>query len=703
VLDINADGQDRAIAKERVLTACRLARAYGDAYDGYLDRVDDAMADYDIDRFEASEDTKLKRLLYPEDADEWLMASRSDRQDALDELSAGGWRVIREVLSESTPVDALIHRNTRDTLRKYEAVGLLDTTVPDRNPEQRKIELTEETRAVYDQIDEYTREFYKRAQQTDEAQTRAIGFVMTTYRQRLTSSLHAIEQSLKRRREGLRSGLNDASEVSESDLQTGGVSEREEVLRREYGLRVDQIGANSSDGQRVREFELSELEEFIAQLYDVPEDPKLEQLMQDLSELSSLARDTVIIFTQYTDTLDAIKEKVCVSHNDVGTYSGDGGEIFDADADEWQNVSKERVKREFTDPDGDLSILVCTDSASEGLNLQSCDAMVNYDMPWNPQIVEQRIGRIDRIGQRNKKVLVWNYIYDDTVEEDIYERLGERINLFEQAVGPLRPILDGLEGEVESVAMGESTKSGVDIAESAQAQSKEAAQKSKQVGLAHDFDDIQPEDIIDEAKLYGWTESHPDVGDIGYPNRPFDPLINPDVVKRLFTQSQVLRNEGWTFEMLDRELTEDEEAPYQKLYRLSIPENADPPISSAPPDDTVQSIYADEGEVLVSFDPEVLEWYPSVVIPLPQHGLFDHLLSILIDELGGTTEDEVIRVAGKREETGPRVWTEPSAISEADVATYATEAQRRLTLDMPLPEESTGRSQITDWLRRYEG
>lgn len=105
------------------------------------------------------------------------MASRSDRQDTLDELSPGRWRIIRDVLSESTPVDALIHRNTRDTLRKYEAVSLLDTTGPDRNPEQRKIELTEETRAVYDQIDEYTREFYKRAQQTGEAQTRAIVLV----------------------------------------------------------------------------------------------------------------------------------------------------------------------------------------------------------------------------------------------------------------------------------------------------------------------------------------------------------------------------------------------------------------------------------------------------------------------------------------------------------------------------------------------
>jgi len=108
-LETNEDRQDRAIAKERVLTACRLARAYGDAYDGYLDHVDDAMADYDIDRFEASEDTKLKRLLYPEDADEWLMASRSDRQDALDELS----RVVGE---SSAMFSRSPHPSTRSSI-----------------------------------------------------------------------------------------------------------------------------------------------------------------------------------------------------------------------------------------------------------------------------------------------------------------------------------------------------------------------------------------------------------------------------------------------------------------------------------------------------------------------------------------------------------------------------------------------------------
>jgi len=116
-------------------------------------------------------------LLYPKRKardDEWLTFSRADRLGALDEPSESGWRLIRDVFASSTPIDALIHRNTRHTLRKYEQVGLLDTTVPDREPEQHRIDLTEETRTVYDRIDDYTRKFYKLAQQSDEADSRAI-------------------------------------------------------------------------------------------------------------------------------------------------------------------------------------------------------------------------------------------------------------------------------------------------------------------------------------------------------------------------------------------------------------------------------------------------------------------------------------------------------------------------------------------------
>jgi hypothetical protein len=669
-----------------------MIQSFVQRYDDVETRVDQTIDDSD---FSLSERRRLNRVLGT-----GRLGTR-DWEDKFSNLTVDGLRFLLDIGEETTPVKSRVFRNTRQTLRMCKRAGLLDENIPRRDIETRSVELGD-AEPLYDRVEEYISNVYDQSKKLLEGKEKtAIGFVMTTYRQRLTSSLHAVEQSLQRRRDNLRSDLQDVSNVSDSDFTTGAIADREEVLRREYDLTVDEIGATGSAGERVRKFELNELEDFIAQLLDVPEDPKLEQLMQDLTELSERARDTVIIFTQYTDTLDAIKEKVSLSHHDVGTYSGGGGEIYDAAEGEWNGVSKERVKREFTDPDGDLSILVCTDSASEGLNLQSCDAMINYDLPWNPMKVEQRIGRIDRIGQENEEVLIWNYVYDETVEEDIYERLGERINLFEQAVGPLRPILEGLEGEVQNVAMGESAKSGEDIVSAAEDEAAEAEQKSRQVGLTQNLDEVQPADIIEKAKLEGWNTSHPDVGSIGYDDRPFEPLINPDVVKRLFTQSQVLRNKGWQFEMLDRQITEDEDAPYQKLYRLTIPAEAAPPISSDPPNDTVQSIYADENEVLVSFDPEVLEWYPSVVIPLPQHEFFEYLLDELLEELDEVTEDEVLRVAGIIDDDGHRIQTEPSATSDARVATYATNAERRLTLDVPLPDSHTAEETIGKWLSTY--
>jgi superfamily II DNA or RNA helicase len=677
----------------RLQTWVGMIQSFVQAHDDVLERVEERV---DNSNFSLGQQRRLNRILGT-----GRLGTR-DWKDKFSNLSVDGLRFLLELGEETTPVKSRIFRNTRQTLRMCAEADLLDANIPRRDIETRSVELGD-AEPLYDRVETYISDVYDQSKKLLEGKEKtAIGFVMTTYRQRLTSSLHAVDQSLRRRRDNLQSELRDVSEVADSDLRTGAIADREEVLQREYGMTVDEIGASGPAGERVRKFELNELENFIAQLYDVPEDPKLEQLMQDLNELSARARDTVIIFTQYTDTLDAIKEKICLSHHDVGTYSGRGGEMYDAEGEEWQGSSKERVKREFTDPEGDLSILVCTDSASEGLNLQTCDALINYDLPWNPMKVEQRIGRIDRIGQTNSEVLVWNYVYNDTVEEDIYERLGERINLFEQAVGPLRPILEGLEGEVENVAMGDSMKSGEELASQAEADSEMAEQKSEQIGLSQEPDEITPEQIIKNSKLDGWTEAYPDLGRIGYEDRPFEPLLTPDVVRRLFTQSQVLRNKGWRFEMLDRELTEKEDAPYKKLYRLNIPTRASPPIPDDPPDDTIQAMYADQGEVLVSFDPSVLDWFPSVLIPLPQQELFEYLVQELMTGIDLEADNDITRIEGTVNNLVRN--SSPGAPSADDtlIATFATSATRRLTLDVSLPEESRAVRVIQNWLDEYD-
>ena len=135
----------------------------------------------------------------------------------------------------------------------------------------------------------------------------------------------------------------------------------------------------------------------------------------------------------------------------VGCYSGRGGEVWDPAAQAWSGMSKERLQREFAA--GSIKVLVCTDAAAEGLNLQNCGTVFNYDMPWNPMKVEQRIGRVDRIGQQRPKVRIRHFFYRGTVEADVYAALGDRINWFETVVGDLQPILQAVHRTIHDAAM----------------------------------------------------------------------------------------------------------------------------------------------------------------------------------------------------------------------------------------------------------
>jgi hypothetical protein len=110
----------------------------------------------------------------------------------------------------------------------------------------------------------------------------------------------------------------------------------------------------------------------------------------------------------------------------LGTYSGQGGQYWDEAARRMVRVERDEIKHRFLR--GEIDILVCTDAAAEGLNLQSADLLVNFDLPWNPMKVEQRIGRIDRIGQRHRDVYVLNLCYAGSAEEVVYGRLLARLH-----------------------------------------------------------------------------------------------------------------------------------------------------------------------------------------------------------------------------------------------------------------------------------
>src|SRR5690606_31076723 len=127
-----------------------------------------------------------------------------------------------------------------------------------------------------------------------------------------------------------------------------------------------------------------------------------------------------------------------------------GGEVRTPEGS-WKIVSRAEIKTRFQDGKGE--ILLCTDAAAEGLNFQFCGSLINYDMPWNPMRVEQRIGRIDRLGQRFEDIRIVNLHYKDTVETSVYLALSSRIRLFEDMVGGLQPILSAVSKEIGAIAL----------------------------------------------------------------------------------------------------------------------------------------------------------------------------------------------------------------------------------------------------------
>jgi len=135
----------------------------------------------------------------------------------------------------------------------------------------------------------------------------------------------------------------------------------------------------------------------------------------------------MVLFTRFYDTLVDVQSWIERSATSVriGVFSGPRCAYMDRDTLAWKGSNREEVKRRFVA--GDIDILLCTDAAAEGLNLQTADLLVNFDLPWNPMKVEQRIGRIDRIGQKHKVIHVANFAYPGTAEEEVYVRLQTRI------------------------------------------------------------------------------------------------------------------------------------------------------------------------------------------------------------------------------------------------------------------------------------
>ncbi len=316
------------------------------------------------------------------------------------------------LMRDRSPAKRRMSRHTRATLRQYAREGRIRATIPERRVHPVDIRMNTAERCLYDDIDALVNEVYASAPGVNST---ALGFVMTTYRKRLGSSPRAFAQTCRNHLRKRRATVADWDEIAQldkdeqedfADEQLPGVA-----LTSQTEARLEQAARDAARLER--------------------RDTKLSELQKRLTALEADGHHKVIIFTQFRDTMLYLADRLAQhGHRNITCVSGQD--------DETQGDRSRRIQALH---DANAGLLICTETASESLNLQFCTAMVNYDIPWNPMTLEQRIGRIDRIGQEKPAVDIVNLFYADTAEWDAYEAMRERLTNIHGHVGKYQPIL----------------------------------------------------------------------------------------------------------------------------------------------------------------------------------------------------------------------------------------------------------------------
>ncbi len=354
-------------------------------------------------------------------------------------------------------VSDLMRRMVKEKLLKFDGRPLF----PERIAYTVNYRLSEEEARLYSEVTDYVRTEWGRAEALeDDRRAGTVGFALTILQRRLASSPEAIYQSLRRRRERLESRLREAELIqrgaraagdvrllTEQDIEDLEDAPEEEVSAVEEEV-LDRATAAATVGELKAEIRtLKRLEELAAQVRRAGHDTKwreLSSLLQYLFVLPDQVREQhprygvdgmpepersphqkLVIFTEHRATLDYLAQrigKLFGSDEAVVTIHGGMGR-------EERRKAQERFLH-----DDEVRVLVATDAAGEGINLHRAHLMVNYDLPWNPNRIEQRFGRIHRIGQ-TEVCHLWNLVADETREGDVYRRLLEKLENARQALG----------------------------------------------------------------------------------------------------------------------------------------------------------------------------------------------------------------------------------------------------------------------------
>ena len=364
----------------------------------------------------------------------------------------------------SSPEDMVDHRYRLNSVmfRRTKA----DACRPDGSPlfarrwvHTESFTMDTKEREFYNALQEYLREGFDIARCQEDSRGRALGFVMTIFQKIAASSFAAIHRTLSRRLMALT--LHEAiirDDQREIEIRDQLYDEIREMIRSEQGLTQDDavsLGQIESiladlkvrllqrlDGDDLTlsvdsisgDVPLSDREEFAADTVTLllPEErsrirallekfpsaceTKIKKLLRGLGTLwSQNVREKIVVFATYLGTVDLIQREIDSAYPDQGVVVLRGG----------SHSTKIAAERRFRDPDGPC-VLICTAAGREGINLQFSRVLFNFDLPWNPMDIEQRIGRIHRYGQHHT-AQVYNLVLSDTIEGRIFLLLSEKL------------------------------------------------------------------------------------------------------------------------------------------------------------------------------------------------------------------------------------------------------------------------------------
>jgi superfamily II DNA or RNA helicase len=335
--------------------------------------------------------------------------------------------------------DGLMSRMVKEDLLTFEGKPLF----PERVAETVPYKLSDAEADLYEQVTRYVREGMNRAAKLDDKRRHTVGFALTVLQRRLASSPEAIYQSLVRRSqrlertkaELLNPSLRRSPNAPAFDAEAAILDDPDEYTAAELEYIEEDLVDAATAARTVEELdtELADLADLItaAAAVRASETDRKWTELRTILEDQALVTDAdgsprkLIIFTEHKDTLFYL-------HRRISTLLGKP-EAVQAIHGGVNRAARRHITEQFT-KNPECQILLATDAAGEGLNLQAAHLMVNYDLPWNPNRIEQRFGRIHRIGQK-EVCRLWNIVAENTREGAVFTRLLEKIEEQRKAYG----------------------------------------------------------------------------------------------------------------------------------------------------------------------------------------------------------------------------------------------------------------------------